>query len=357
MTENSTVSFSRLSTYLKCPTQYKFKYLDKLEVQTPKESYFLLGTLAHELIEQRLLGVPDEDTLTLILYKWISEDCRLPVVGTTEDVLDDEKIFVVEELVEYIKSYLTLFKRCSAKYTKYDKIRNKDGSVPKDPINYPPTTFTNALHESGLYKLSYHYDNLASLLNPKDFKTTNFSKILLAGALYGMRFSPPSWVEETLSVEYRIDDLKVEFNNSDTYWNGAIDWVAKCDDGEIALIDHKTSKKKKTGLEVAFDPQLNLYAYIYHEHTGSLPKYIGINHLISEDIIVAEVEPQLVWDNLKYFESIQDAIDKEIFIKKSPAEYNSPCVKLGDKGIESHCPYLQNCWPEFFNAIAHASDI
>lgn len=355
---SSIVSFSRLGVFGECQTKYRNRYVEKLPEERPQQKYFLIGTLAHSIVEEIISGTPPEQAVELVIPVWLKEEAKLPLITKPDE--DDFPIFEggvdPRQVTDYALGFGTLIKRASPHYNGRDKIRTKNGEVPKDVINYPTTSFKQAVFESGLQDLALLLNNEAAQCCDT-FKRINLCDVIGMGAGYGLGFKVPTWVQETVAIEYPLDTQKVFFKD-EIFWSGRIDWVVKTIEGATCIMDHKTGKKKKKGLEVAFDAQLNLYAYIWFEHYGVFPDYIGISHLPSGEFNMAQLDQGIVASVVQYYEEMQKIIDRcdenDMWLKRLPTEYNSPCISRSwSTGVvQSVCPYIQHCHPEYSMAAA-----
>lgn len=228
-----------------------------------------------------------------------------------------------------------------------EPIRTAKGEPLKDPINHASSSFKQELNKNRLYSSIAYFNNLISQ-NNEEIQNIVW---LLADALFlASTFTVPRWVTSTLATEFAISttyENKVALPNTSVCVNGYIDWVIEAN-GDIVLVDHKTSSKKPSGVEVLFHPQLNLYAYCYEVLYGRLPKYIGINHLRSGEIVLAEVDESIVKTQIGHLVELQQTIEKtEVFTRQSPLQYQSPCYKVSylSNKIEEFCPFIQHCWP------------
>jgi PD-(D/E)XK nuclease superfamily len=353
---SGTVSFSRLSCYCECPAKYNNRYVNKLPLSQPLESYFLKGTLAHRCIEEYLNGAEKDDAIQVILPDWLLTNCLLPL-----ETDEQPEGINPDELLTYALPVAKLLQRCSPGYVGTDAIRNNDGTAPKDPLAYPPAAFKQELALLGLGHLKNQLDGLAAEIC-LPFRRFSLCETTALALSYVLGFQIPSYVEETIGVEYDLSQTPVLYQaanerDPDTYWNGQIDWIFQTKKGEIVICDHKTEKKKPSGLDVTFHSQLNIYAYLYYEQTGKMPDFLGINHLPSNCLVLARVNLDVVYQNYKHWESVKARIAsdraKDNFVRRLPTEYNSPCAKRDWKSgeLSSVCPYITNCWPKYSDGL------
>jgi hypothetical protein len=349
-------SYTRLSSFSKCPQKYNYSYVNKLKENTIEvlEESLLIGRLTHKCLEMHLNGAELKIALELVLPKWLKKDCNLTAV---EDDTDEEGYVVCNGiptrlLVDYAIKIGCIYHRCSQNYLEEDAIRNNDGSVPKDPFNYPPTSVKKEINNLGLYKTSLDINNIATILNPQ-FRRLKLCDLVAKAAFYLYNFKKPDWVAETLGVEFKFDNLNLEWKRGKN-WSGGIDWVFKTVDGAVVICDHKTEKNKLSGLDVMMHPQLNLYAHLYYELTGKLPDYLGIYHLPSGELVMAQVDLNVVEKVVKELEIIEDDIQAAEESNRwrkplSPAEYDAPCFRRDWKtdALVSVCKYFKHCWSNY----------
>jgi CRISPR/Cas system-associated exonuclease Cas4 (RecB family) len=346
-------SFTRLNLYNECPRKYKNKYILKIQTPVEVEDYFLKGRLVHTLLESFFIDTDLNLDFIDYLPEFITKECKLPITEDYKDMQTNQAIHI-PSLVEYADKVSNLLLRTAENYKGNDSIRNSDGSVPKDVWSYQPKAFKTEYRELGVDSYRYAIDLTASKLD------TNYEKFslafMVADALFNVKnFTKPNWLASVVDQEYRFEDKgeKVLFNNNTLYWSGGPDLRVKTHEGDLVILDYKTSKSKPSKEDVLWHMQLALYAYLTFEQTKELAKAVGIIHLPSNDIILAGVDPLIVSQTIKYLEDIQDAINKEVFPKKHPTEFNSPCIKRDwkTKLVTKVCPYLKTCWPEYHQDV------
>ena len=332
-------SHSRLESYQKCPAFYHHKYLLKTPHSVPFNKYFYLGTIVHELIEDKLLN----KSSTANVFNTNLSSYLTQINVSLEDI---------DDLNLLIQKLAFILYRCSSFCKAEDiPIRTNKGEVLKDPIKHPSSSLKQELNAARLFSAIGYFNNSISAQNEELIQEDIVW--LLADALFlATVFQPPSWVTNTVAVELPIstnDDNKVKLPNTSVYINGYIDWIAETN-GDIVIIDHKTSAKKPTGMEVLFHPQLNTYAFAYQTIYGILPRYIGINHLRSGNIILAEVDKEVMQAQVNHTIELQQSIESsQIFYKKSPWQFQSPCYKtdyISGRVVEL-CPFIESCWPTY----------
>lgn len=350
-----TTSYSRLTSYPKCPTKYNYTYENKILdnlIETVEES-LITGTLAHSLLEDYLNSeergdVAKDKCVDKVVTKWLQESCKL--------VPREENGFILAEIdlnsiKHYIKEIGRLYRRGGRGYEGEDAIRNGDNSVPKDMIKHPPAALKKEISNRGLYNIGLDINNSATELNTQ-FRRITLTDILGKAAFYFYSFSVPEWVKRTIGVELRFDNYKVEWKNK--IWLGGIDWVFETNGGAVVICDHKTEKEKTSGIDVLYHPQLNLYVNLYQSIFNRTPDYIAINHLPSSELVVAEVDLSIVNSVVKGLGNLEDEIQNSIRTNRwrrplAPFEYNSPCITRDwqTKNLSRVCKFFKHCWPDY----------
>jgi hypothetical protein len=354
---SSTVSYSRLSTFTECPAKFFYRYIRKPGgVHIPLEDYFLKGDLAHRCLEEYLLNKGNkDDILEMMIPLWLVERCDLEHNLVLDGAPDNLLMIDIKSLAYYAINYGYLLHRCTAAYIGTDAIRNNDKSVPKDPVNYPPKQLKYEYNNGGLPDIKLMIDNTAATINP-EFKRFSLCDIAAQAAACFYNFKLPDWVDKIDGVEY-TSEKKIPWDNNTKEWAWFVDFSYTTDQGDFVISDHKTSKTKPTGLDVAFHPQLNLYAYLYHEDQDKMPKYLAINHLPSGEFVIAQTDLSIVYSNFKHFQDIQKLINLSIqadcFPGRMPTDYNSPCIRRDWRSgaVTSVCPYLNLCHPRYVEYI------
>lgn len=341
-------SYSRLAVYMNCSWQYKLRYLDKVPFPKIVNEALALGTLSHSVLEEVLdPGTAIDDALeamTLHLPGWIEK------LG-----LEEPDSYL--DCVELASGLADLLYRCSERCRR-DPIRNKDGSLPKDPINFPPGLFTEALRESGLSEERTNLDNWAAAANPV-FTGISLSWLLGRAAYMTKYFTVPDWVKQTLHVELAFSTTEADgvhlprSRSEDAFFHGKIDWVVETTSNEIAILDHKSGKECPDPQAVLHSPQLNLYAYAYRELYGTWPDLIAINHLPSSNIVMAAVDRDIALSTASYYRQLQEASETPLWVRRSPTEYKTPCIRRDwkTKRVVETCPYLNQCWPFYVETL------
>lgn len=363
------VSYSRLSLYQSCAEKYRLKYLAKEEGKEYSSRYVTLeeplikGSLAHSMIEAYLQGMTKDDAISTQLTLWLSDLCFIePIDG---DPVGAEGVNI-NHLEFYAKECGMLVARCSEGYYKEDKIRNKDGSVPKDPLGkYPPGGFLKDYRDAKLDQYKRYVDDQAARAN-NSFKRMSLANIAASAASFCYLFELPEEVASVEGIELDLSKNPIGFSNNQYYWNGYIDTEYKSKAGATIINDHKSEKEKRRPEDVAFDLQLNSYASVRYEQTGSMPEFIAITHLKTNSVIASATSPYIVNLCMDYLEQIQEEIEiiteakgvDKPWMKKWPGKFGSPCMRRHweTKAVESVCPYFIKCHPEYYQCIKDEVD-
>lgn len=345
-----TVSFSALESYKKCEQFYNFKYIEKISIEKTLEKPFMVGGWCHELIEEKLKDPTCnvKDVFTNRLETWLL-NCKL---NFTPHQLDN--------LIEVCFDLSELLFRASEHCNSVNKIRNSNGTVLKSPIDYPSTSFKQELARLRSYKYKSQLDLEASKQNT-DFLELSLGWLLSESLFLAEIFKFPTWAERTVHTEYEFgtnEDNKVPLISGGVYVDnvsflGYIDWIVKLCDGTVGVIDHKSSVKNPTQLDVIYHPQLNLYAWAYKTLFGSLPDVIGINHIRSGMITLAEPNEKIVRETVEYYSQLYLESTNNSYIKRHPNDYQSPCIKKDytSNKITATCPYLDKCWSNYHKLL------
>lgn len=363
--EIKTVSFSALESFKSCPQFFNFRYVQKIKAPQPLQKALLVGSWTHKLIEE-YLNNPDasiRELFNVYIYDWVME-CGVN--------LDSENI---EKLKEISIELSNLLYRASAFCNDESKIRNSNGTVLKSPIEYPSGSLKKEFSNLKCWHYRAELDQIACLANP-EFLEMSFTWLFAEALFNASVFKVPQWIAKTLHTELDFgtkedklvplaEVIATNKNNKVITKHsllGYIDWVVELTDGRVAIIDHKTSSKMPTSEEVLFHPQLNLYAYAYKMLYGKFPDIIGINHIKSGNIVLAEVSIPIVIETLEYYTDLYITSQKELekensgeirAVRKHPNDYQSPCVKRDYQTgvITSVCPYLDRCWERYKNIL------
>jgi RecB family exonuclease len=341
-------SFSKLETYSKCPRLFANKHIHKLDVKIPQAVPLLKGIYVHEVLAEVLSPTTDstcpQTVFATLLPAWLN---------TQHLELE------VEQLLLFVRKFGDLIHRTLLLYRGPDAIRNKDGSPPEKLQDFPPAQWKTAFKESGLAEFKYQLDSQAASQNPEYI---HISLSFLLGEIWAMTayYSKPKWLKEVIGVEMPISTdesneviLIENGDDEDVMLRAYIDLVGITKDDQTVILDHKTSKKKPLPEEVLYHPQLNLYAWIRRELYGKWDDLIGIYHALSGEYVLAQVDEEVVMENLHHFKQLEKMAELGDYPRRHPLEFATPCMYRDYKTrrIKSTCPYLHVCWPLFYESI------
>ena len=116
---------------------------------------------------------------------------------------------------------------------------------------------------------------------------------------------------------------------------GFIDSVQKDFEGNIILVDYKTSNKYKNVLSDEYVLQLGIYAYLWQKQFGKLPYMVCINYLKFDESYYILVTPSLIADAKAKILSMRNQI---VDFKLDEEKYYKKESKLCDWcGHKEHC--------------------
>lgn len=324
----------------------------------PVEECFVKGDLAHAIVERHLgESMSVEEALKDYLDDWLENNCHIANLRPPAGI-DKSK------LILYATQMGKLLYRCSAACITEDAIRNKNGEVPKSPLEYPPTQLNVEIKARGLNNLRQEIDIMASQLNA-NFERMSLANIAAQAASYGYGFFLPEWVEEVVHIEYDFaakDKEPVYLDESkETQWMGRIDLVIRTTGDGIGIIDHKSGAKRPEQVDVLWHPQLNMYVEKYYEQTGILADYVGIYHMPTAEFIMAAVDIDIVHELSSIYKETQRKIldsgtDTESFARGGlPSKEFSCCLRRDYRSgaVSRVCPYIRLCWPAYAGDINH----
>lgn len=356
-------SFSKMSRYGRCPKSYEHHYVNKLYRSDSSEA-LVIGSMVHQALESYYLGEVNHP-IEAMDKAWLDWFEKAGLEGMQTQLLS------LRQDVSYLAWRATVDCSDPAVW-----IRNANGSIPK-----PGGLGMNKTYKSEYEKLSIeprraYVDQTAGAtgswddkLSLADVYTTTYAIIEAHQDIPGL--TAVMSCEFPLSKQKQDDKGKRLFVDDDGsvtttdtgnpavnnpvilprtghYYTGSIDLIAEIL-GQIAIIDHKTSKGDPPDIvSVAYHDQLLLYAWAYHQRFGVKPYYVGINHLRTGTCVLAPIQWDLVEDAVARFEDAIDAAATKIFVKKAPFEYQSPCLG-GAKSINDAqriCVYLGECYPQ-----------
>ena len=246
------LSPSSINTYLQCPREYYRVYIAK--IKPPKNIHLLKGSIVHTVLENFFRGYEENP-------KEFANKLRIKTIAK------HEKGFVELDLKpEELIQHLTDIEYMVNEYVEYVSRQMK------------------MLVEIG--------------------KATNESH-----AFYLLR---PKFRELWVEGEYGL--LEKDGENIPIRCGGFIDKIQEDWDGNLTIVDYKTSSRFGPGLKEDYKRQIALYASMYHKKTGLVPDMVSVFFLRYGQEVSIPVTPEL----LDYAE----AIVKNIFSKTRSVDIN-----------------------------------
>lgn len=350
----STYSVSRLKTLDKCTEYFRLKYVEKIKVEDISPSTFL-GNLCHSCLEFYYGANPKIDKITAF-------ELGLRFTLHDKKLVDEENLDLVwDKLWSYLVNLDLLYQKADPNYNGPDAIRTKAGTVPKNPQmttqwkdDYQGMGLENSKGVLDLYIEAIEGISVADICAEgyslmKKYKHPQMAlpsgeKIKLKKILYIEL--PISVINKETGIITNPVKMPDEYGGSSlVYLNGYLDLVGADEEGNIAIIDHKTSKNEFTHQDIAHNVQLLSYVWAFENLTGLTVKYIGINNLRYGSCNIVEVPPhEALLERLYTLFKNHNLIEHKIFNKRTPEPY-SPCLDSYGK----RCPYLNMCWPDVNN--------
>ena len=131
-------------------------------------------------------------------------------------------------------------------------------------------------------------------------------------------------------------ETEMRLHNADLKIMGIIDGVTKDFEGNISLIDYKTSKRYGPWLPEDYYRQLIIYALLYYEHTGVVPKFAGIDWLRFDETYFVKITDSELAEARQIIKDMHTALidnkNEEENFEKIPSNlckwcsfYKNPC--------------------------------
>ncbi|MBW3022482.1 PD-(D/E)XK nuclease family protein [Candidatus Woesearchaeota archaeon] len=199
-------------------------------------------------------------------------------------------------------------------------------------------------------ELSYYMKNLFNacwLKSLEHFESVGATEQEMTSAKQEIAEMLANWLQSFFEkVDKEGDDIKaafkklkpiereVEYISRNHLVKGFID-VVEDNDGEIKILDYKTSKK--SDLTPEYKLQLAIYALLYKEKHGKIPKKLGIWFLREKEVVI-NVEPGIIDDAVKEIKDIHfktETNDIENYPRKT-----SPLCKWSN----GQCDFYEHCF-------------
>lgn len=352
----ASVSVSRLQKYTKCAKSYEYYYLKKLRFSETSDA-LQIGTIVHHCLEKFYLKETDHPSTEL--NRWWEEYFK-----------EHDKGDLYDELQEVGEMLRHLLWRASEQCTNALSIRNRDGTVPKNP-------YMNSAFKKELEKLNLNdrRDNVDRIMQGSGQWPAGVSLVNVFSETHAMLddYQDIANYQSTLAVEFPYSKIRtdesgswimdvdgqpsmenaVQLPLSKDWFIGFVDLIVQMRDG-VAIIDHKTSSGEAPDMvTVMHHDQLLMYAWAFYKLFREKPSYIGINHLRSGTCVLAPVNWNYVEEAVARFDTANLATKGGYYPKRAPFEYQSPCLN-GAKSIDvvnRCCPYLGECYPHLQEMI------
>lgn len=403
----SVYSYSKLTMYDRCSEMFKLKYVDGVPDTGADTVATRLGGICHTALENFYLDETGSiespfHVLTASEGVWDAE------------LKTDGLLALKPDLETYAHHMTILYERASASYTQRDAIRKADGSVALAP--QLTSSWKAYVKQHRLDLVARKIDSLAAKTAPEKWRDVSLADVYsqTVGIMY--TYTNPENIDSVVSIELPISQIEYlaadenntplfnadgtpittfrrrgnhrifrdkdnkeiivsienEFyfpklgsdgkilknKNGEVEWdttcliNGYIDMLARDVNGNLLVIDHKTSGGEVPAKgKVARHEQLLLYGFIIYHLSGELPAYIGINHLRSGRLILSEFSLEKAELAVERLAKIKRAVELDVFIKQDPDAYGSKCC-IKKKDEVEFCQGLKYCHPEFYK---HAS--
>ncbi len=328
-------SHSAIDTYLKCSELFRLKYIDpdvpKMDAATPE---IVAGRVIHTALEEFLQRPVNERPATM------------------DPILDDIWTGVLreqgfEQLHDQLKTLARLraelIARAQPDYQGSDAIRNGKGQASKA---YQKTrAWKDALASSGYQAKAEAINRWAATYGKHDtWAWTPLVETFAHSWAVAGGYTFPSVIGEVVALEKKF---RVNLPTSRPEpLTVILDAVYRTHDGKLVIHDHKINKAAPSLTEVRHHSQLLTYGWAYGEVFEMFPDYLAIGHVPSKTIIMAPFDLGLAIEAVERKEAAIKGIKAEVFIKRSPTDYNSPCY---NEFRDYVCPFIAICHEQWHN--------
>lgn len=370
MNKPSIISHSRHNTFEECPRKYQEEYLLGNRAERTQSDALIIGDFCHKSIEDYRTDDTVPSPLSRLTPRWDEWLNQFGLRGFEP------------KLSQVYQDQANLLWRASADCT--DKsiwIRNKDGSVPKSlGMN---KQYQGELEKLGIAERLTELDEAFHNHAGAGFLPVSVTNCYSETFEILKKFREHPEIASVDAIEFPISHRVFENGQyvktihevwlpNGELFNGYIDEVATLIPalgGGRALGDHKSSAGDPPSVfEVQHHTQLNKYVVAYETLTKSLgvPEivtHVYINHLRSGTLVLAEVDhdyAQFVWDR-QHEVNAEIALAKKanLFRRRDPMGYNSPCLKVNKKTgeVSAMCGHLAACWPLLYAKATAAPEL
>lgn len=401
---SKTVSYSGLTVYDECSMLYKLQRVDRVLQPMADTEATRIGQFCHTSLE---VYYGDETGSVESPYAELTR----PGGIWDQELATHQLQMLAPKLQAYAHHTTALYERASASYRGKDAIRKKDGSVSAAPhmtkgwteyarqhglpqladaINH--TAARVAPERWGSVSLAQVYAESLGIMypyrHPADIDSVvaielPISEVQYQGAdeanrpLYDELGQPvptsrvrgphAMYLDDqqrpvVLHVLYPFylpvlgpdgrlvkDEAGDYARRDDLLFTGYIDLVARNDKGQLLIIDHKTnSGEVPSKSKISRHEQMLVYGFMVTLLGGEMPAYVGMNHLRSGKLVLAEFSMAKAEIAMERLLSIVAGIEKRVFVRQNPDGYHSRCVvkpfREGDP--PRLCAGLPFCHPE-----------
>tara|TARA_R110000824_G_scaffold80613_5_gene202803 strand:+ start:753 stop:1694 length:942 start_codon:yes stop_codon:yes gene_type:complete len=240
------LSPSKINTFLHCPRQFYYKYIEKLPDQLTL--HLFRGSIVHEILEELFEkefkypsrwrnAEPQEWAILEFRKKWTERKKKMPWLWKNPDIDGDR---MEGETIDLLVNFCHRVEKKLHELMDWGVARSKDMAF-------------------------------------KQLKPT-FSEMRVH------------------NKEYKI--------------MGIIDVIQKDFEGNISIVDYKTSKRYGNWLPESYYRQLIIYALLYQEETGIRPKFAGIDWLRYDDCYFVAINDGVIEEARDLIKGIHDELKK-----------------------------------------------
>ena len=252
-----------------------------------------------------------------------------------------------KKLETYSYSKVKMFYSCKqAFYTRYFE-------RPTELLNHGTSEFGSFMHEilekyeKGELEI---YDMLPYYIEHYN-DAVKSSFVLNINANFSKDFSDNYYIDGIKYLEnfegfpqFNILEVEHEFevNIEDKFlFNGKIDLIARNNDGELIILDHKSKSKFKNKKELnEYAKQLYLYAYAVKQEYGELPKKLYFNMFRTNELVEIDFDINDYQNAYNWLVSSVNEIENTFDF--SPQENEDPFYCLNFCPVKNQCEYINN---------------